>query len=215
MRVMLYGSQPTINYVKPLLNSLGIDVISVCAESKVENAVNIIRNLDSAQIIFGDFRELQATGIFQNLQWVKPIPIVILFDQNTIDWDEALKINAFGLIPNNEGSRVLARRLEAVIKRFTSIRTGMAITLKTKPWNKAGKIIIWIVVPLLGLLIATLIFFKSMPGYDLYIVRSDGMKPVFQAGSHFNNTLNKKPKIRDDPLKGLIQEVVRDYKVHQ
>ncbi len=44
------------------------------------------------------------------------------------------------------------------------------------------KVFVWILAALLGLVIALLGLIYFLPGYDMYIVRSDSMKPAFSSG---------------------------------
>jgi signal peptidase I len=53
---------------------------------------------------------------------------------------------------------------------------------KKSYWKKYHRWIIGVVTGIIGLLIVTMIFFKAVPGYNFYVVRSGSMSPAFEAG---------------------------------
>jgi signal peptidase I len=59
---------------------------------------------------------------------------------------------------------------------------GMAAESKQGSWKKYSRMIILAVCVIIGLLIVTMIFFKVVPGYNFYVVRSGSMEPAINTG---------------------------------
>jgi hypothetical protein len=113
MKVLVYGSAPTINRLKPIFETFQVKMQTL--ESADYKKMNILERWDDVDMVVVDTIEQEAELVCNYFGREKRVPLALFVDRSKADWAGLFRHGAYAYIPCEIGERELATRLKKVL----------------------------------------------------------------------------------------------------
>jgi hypothetical protein len=117
VKVLVYGSAMSAGRISPLLNKMGIETVAVSGDMTGPNRNCLLRDLTDISLAILDTNEEYSHSLCSFLGRLEYIPIALLVNSDTADWEWLCDCDASAYISLETGKDEFNSRLQAVIRR--------------------------------------------------------------------------------------------------
>ena len=118
MRVLVYGGETVVSRLKPLLDTMGFEILSCCNAIVSQNLPDSLENLCEVDFAILDTNEEGAELVGNYLGRLRDTPVALLIDRELADWERLYLYEACSYIPHSAGELEFACRLRKAISRI-------------------------------------------------------------------------------------------------
>ena len=118
MKVLVYGTEMVVGRISHLLKEMGIETVTISGEMTGSNLNCLLRNLTDIGLAILDTNEEYSNRLCAFLSRLEYIPIALLVNSDTADWERLCDCEASAYISLETGKDEFASRLQAVIRRY-------------------------------------------------------------------------------------------------
>jgi len=118
MKVLVYGTEMVTGGISPLLKAMGIEMVAISGEMTGANLNCLLRNLTDIGLAILDANEEYSNILCHFLGRLEYIPITLLVNSDTTDWERLCDCEASAYISLETGKEEFASRLQVIIRRY-------------------------------------------------------------------------------------------------
>ena len=116
MKVLIYGTEMVAGRISPLLKEMGIEMVTISGEMTGANMNRLLSNLTDIGLAILDMNEECINHLCPFLSRLGYIPLVLLINSDTADWEWLCGCDASAYISLEAGKEEFASRLQVVIR---------------------------------------------------------------------------------------------------
>ena len=116
MKVLVYGNELVAGRISPLLKEMGLEMVPVSGDMPGCALDCFLRNMTDIELAILDTSEEFSGHLCSLLDKVEYIPVALLVNNDTADWEWLGSCEASAYIPLEVGEEEFASRLQLVIR---------------------------------------------------------------------------------------------------
>ena len=116
MKVLIYGTEMVAGSISPLLKEMGIETVAISGDMTGSNLNYLLSNLTDIGLAILDTNEECINHLCPFLSRLGYIPIALLVNSDTADWEWLCDCDASAYISLEAGKEEFASRIQVVIR---------------------------------------------------------------------------------------------------
>ena len=116
MKVLIYGTEMVAGRISPLLKEMGIETVAISGDMTGANLNYLLTNLTDIGLAILDTNEECINHLCPFLSRLGYIPIALLVNSDTADWEWLCDCDASAYISLEAGKEEFASRIQVVIR---------------------------------------------------------------------------------------------------
>ena len=118
MKVLIYGTEMVAGRISPLLKEMGIETVAISGDMTGANLNYLLSNQTDIGLAILDTNEDHSRRLCSFFGRLGYIPIALLVNSDSADWEWLCDCNASAYISLEAGKEEFASRLLAVMRRY-------------------------------------------------------------------------------------------------
>ncbi|MDD5590538.1 MAG: hypothetical protein PHY18_01260 [Dehalococcoidales bacterium] len=116
--VAVYSPEPIAEMVRNSLNGIETNIVSIPPGVFARRDFSSLDRMLDADLIIMAAAAPDADRVCKHLKGFWHVPLIILFDENTVDWQQLCWSGASAYIPLSSGKREFDSRINIVVKNM-------------------------------------------------------------------------------------------------